>query len=223
VVCASILLAVALFLVAAGWGRHRSWWVRLRTLPLLAASGATLLGAHHLYDTYADALITEYIKSSGVNVALFRTGFTNTLGTLAAAPQVMWADILVICAGILLALCLVTLAVSWERHLIWSIRLSALVPLAASVAADVAAQHLYDTYASWAGFLSWGFMAAHTKPLLLEIIAEYTSANHQANMLGWVGVIVTGILLAVALVGWWRLVVQGRNGNQLAVSVAFES
>jgi hypothetical protein len=222
VICAGILLAGALFLVATGWGRHISWWVRLGALPLLAASGATLLAAHHLYDTYVDALIQGYFQSNGVtylNMSL------PTPGQLAAgaAPQVMWADLFVICAGILLALSLVTLAVGWERHLTWWVRLSALLPLAASGAAEGAAQHLYDTYASWAGFLPWGLPGARFPSQVVFIITELASANHQATVLGWVGVIVTGILLAVTLVGWWRLFVQGRNGNQLAVSVAFES
>ena len=90
-------------------------------------------------------------------------------------------------------------------QLVWWLRLSALVPLAASVAVDVAAQHLYDTYASWAAYLSWGLPGTRLPQQFVGIIVGLTSANHQATVLGWVGVLVTGILLAVTLVGWWRL------------------
>jgi hypothetical protein len=205
VICSGLLLAAALFLLAAGRGHHRSGRERLRTLLLLALSAATLLAAHYLYDTYANSLIIAYIKSSGVNLSLFSAGFIPNLGTEAAAPQLMWADILVICAVLLLALSLFLLTVSWERHWVWWLRLSALVPLAASVAAEVAAQHLYDTYASWAAYLSWGLAGTHLKQQVVDIVNEITRANNQATVLGWVGVIVTVILLVVTPVGWWRL------------------
>jgi hypothetical protein len=205
VICAGILLAAALFLLATGWGRHRSRRERLRTLLLLAASAATLLAAHYLYDVYADALIIAYIKSSGVNLAGLTITSFSALGREGAAPQLMWADILVICAVLLLALFLFVLAVSWERHWVWWLRLSALVSLAASVAADVAAQHLYDTYASWAGFLSWGLGGSHPPGYYVRIFNAITSANNQATVLGWAGVIATVILLTMTLVSWWRL------------------
>jgi hypothetical protein len=130
--------------------------------------------------------------------------FTPPLFT-ASAPQLEWADFLVICAGLLLAAALFLLTVSWERHWVWWLRLSALVPLAASVAAEVAAQHLYDTYASWAAYLSWGLPGVRLKQQFVDIVNEITRANNEATVLGWVGVIVTVILLAVTLVGWWRL------------------
>ena len=59
--------------------------------------------------------------------------------------------------------------------------------------------------------------------MFVEIATDLASANHQASVLGWGGVLVTGILMAVTLVGWWRLVAPRRTGNQSSVSVAFES
>jgi len=142
---------------------------------------------------------------------------------VASDPHLLWADLLVICAGILLALSLVILAVSWDRHFSRKARLSALLPLAASVAAEIAAHHLYDTYAGWAGFLAWRLGGSMTEAYLVQLIHELATANQEASVLGWIGVIVTGILLAVVLLGWWRLVALGRARRQVSVSFAAES
>ena len=219
VICAGILLALSLVILAVSWDRHFSRKARLSALLPLAASVAAEVAAQHLYDTYADSLITGYIKSTGYIV--YAAG--RNIGAEASAPQLMWANILVISSGILLALSLSMLAVSWERHLSWWIRLSALPPLAASVAAEIAAQHLYDTYAGWAGFLAWRLGGSMTEAYLVQLIHELATANQEASVLGWIGVIVTGILLAVVLLGWWRLVAPGRARRQVSVSFAAES
>ena len=57
----------------------------------------------------------------------------------------------------------------------------------------------------------------------VQIIHELAKANQEAGVLGWVGVIVTGILLAMVLLGWWRLVAPGRTERQLSVSLGVES
>jgi hypothetical protein len=59
----------------------------------------------------------------------------------------MGADLLVIGAGILLAVALVMAADGWERQLSWPVRLRALLPLAAGGDALYAAHHLYYIYA----------------------------------------------------------------------------
>jgi hypothetical protein len=110
----------------------------------------------------------------------------------------------VICAGILLAGALFLLAAVWDRHFSWWIRLSALLPLAASVAAEIAAQHLFDTYASWAGFLPLYLGGTAPESTRVQILHALDNANQEASVLGWVGVIVMGILLAVVLLGCCR-------------------
>lgn len=123
----------------------------------------------------------------------------------AAAPQLMWANILVICAGLLLALALLTFARGWIRRFSRPTRLGALLPLAASVFAALAAHHLDDTYAYWVAFLPTFLVESHAEPLVAQVTSEFDSANHDAAVLGWVGIILTGLLLALSLLSLWRL------------------
>jgi hypothetical protein len=121
------------------------------------------------------------------------------------APLLLWIKILEICAVVLIALALLTLLVGWLRHLSWRIRLSALVPLAASVGAAIAAHAFHDTYVFWVNYLN--FWYNHRAPYAIFSHASYVIGNttHAATVLGWVALVVTGILLALGLVGIWRL------------------
>jgi hypothetical protein len=82
----------------------------------------------------------------------------------------------------------------------------ALLRLATSVAVAIAAQHLYQTYTYWVAFFP-GFLEAvsHPEPLVAQIFSEFDNANQEASVLGWVGGILTGLLLALGLIGMWRL------------------
>lgn len=119
-------------------------------------------------------------------------------------PQLMWATGLTICASMLLALFLLTLAVGWWRHFSRWLIFYLLLTLVACVAAAFAAQQFYATYASWRNVI---FSLIHLPPTLAwgytyhAIVAE----NQQATVVGWSGVIVTGMLLAPGLVGMCRL------------------
>jgi hypothetical protein len=140
---------------------------------------------------------------------------------LDAGPQLMWANILVICASLLLALFLLTLAMGWWRHFSRLVWLSLLLDLAVISASTVAALHLYDTYASWAAFFNSVQHGRHLGPYL-SIVNELTSDNQMAAMLGWAGVIVTGVLVAVGLLGIGRLVGPAHRRHPRA-SLASES
>jgi hypothetical protein len=131
--------------------------------------------------------------------------------TFDPGPQLVWANILVICASILLALFLLVLAVGWGRHFSRLIRLSALLTLSATVAATVAAQHFYTTNASWVAFLDAWFRESHAPQSFAPVYAELVNANQQAAVLGWIGVILTGILLAMGLLGIGPLVMPRRQ------------
>ena len=126
------------------------------------------------------------------------------------SPQQMWATILAICASVLLALFLLLLAVGWRRHFSRLIRLSALLTLSAGVAATIAAWHFYATHASWVTFLDTWFRESHVPQSFAPVYNELVNANQQATVLGWMGVLLTGILLAMGLLGMAPLMMSGR-------------
>jgi hypothetical protein len=126
-------------------------------------------------------------------------------------PQLVWANILVICASTLLALFLLLLAVGWGRHFSRLIRLSALLTLSASIAATIAAQHFYATHTSWVAFLDAWFRESHAPQSFAPVYTELVNANQQAAVLGWIGVLLTGILLALSLLSLGPLVMLGRQ------------
>jgi len=130
--------------------------------------------------------------------------------TFDPSPQLLWANCLAICASLLLALFLLTLAVGWARHFSPWLRLSALLSMLAGAAVTLAAHHLYDTYAFWWALLDQLFFHQHSppEPTMLVYYHEQVSANQQAVVLGWGGSVVTGALLAVGLLGMWRLLRQ---------------
>jgi|SRR5215469_1206033 len=135
-------------------------------------------------------------------------------------PQLMWANILVICASILLADLLLILAVGWKSHLSWRVRFTTVISLAASVFAVLTAHHLYDTYATWQAFLDVWLPESHVPESVAQVASEIAYANHDATVLGWVGIIVTGILLVLSLVGVWRLVaLRQRTGPVVSMAI----
>ena len=139
------------------------------------------------------------------------------------APQLLSAKILEICAGVLLVLFLLAFTIGWVQHLSWHVRLYALVPLAAGMASAIAAHALHDTYVYWVYGLYAASGAGPAPQAYYERLQrDIASANQTATVLGWVFVIVTVILLALGLVGVWRLVVHGRRRN-LPASLAVES
>ena len=124
-------------------------------------------------------------------------------------PQLMWAKILVICACLLLAMALLTFAVEWGRSLSRLARLSALLPLAASVAVATLAHHLYDLYSYWDNYLNVTLFTRRPadNPFFVDrLFNEIVNANQHATVLGWIGVIVTSIVLALSLFGMWYLI-----------------
>ncbi len=109
--------------------------------------------------------------------------------TFDPSSQLMWANCLVICASLLLALFLLTLAVGWARHFSPWLRLSALLSVLASAAVTLAAHHLYDTYAFWWALLDQLFhQHAPPEQSMLVYYHEQVSANQQAAVLGGVAV-----------------------------------
>lgn len=138
------------------------------------------------------------------------------------APQLLSVKILEICAAVLLILALLTLLVGWVRHLSWRVRLLALLPLAAGIAAEIVAYALQDTYAYWVGFLNYWLPVSYPKGVQDHFLSEIANANQAATVLGWTGVIVTVVLLALSLVGVWRLLVSGQWRPRSA-TVAIES
>jgi hypothetical protein len=121
-------------------------------------------------------------------------------------PQLMWANILAICACLLLAMALLTFAVEWGRSLSRLARLSALLPLAASVAAAILAHHLYSYWDNYLNVTLFTTRAADNPFFVGRLFNEIVSANQHATVLGWIGVTVTGIVLALSLLSMWYLI-----------------
>jgi hypothetical protein len=137
-------------------------------------------------------------------------------------PQLMSVKIVEICAVILLILAMLTLIVGWVRHLSPQVRVSALVPLAAGLAATIAAHALHDSYVYWVNFLFNVSGERFPKAYQDQYLRDLATANHTAAVLGWVVVIVTGILLALSFLGMLRLLMPRRR-KQLSVPLAIES
>jgi len=139
----------------------------------------------------------------------------------------LWIKVIEVCTGALFALALLTLLAMSVRQLSWRVRLSALVPLAAGIAAGIVAHALHTTYVYWENVLSLPEPTpGHITVLLIKthlvryqhIQREVASATHTATILGWgVVVVVTGILLILGFLGAWRLVATGRH-RQLPTS-----
>jgi hypothetical protein len=126
-------------------------------------------------------------------------------------PQLVWANILVICASILLALFLLLLAVGRGRQFSSRIRLNALLTLSASVAAAIAALHFYATHTFWVAYLDAWFRGSHAPQSFAPVYNELVNANHQAAVFGWTGVTLTGLLVVLDLLGTGPLVMPGRQ------------
>jgi hypothetical protein len=136
------------------------------------------------------------------------------------APQLMWIKILEVCAAVLLVTALLMLLTGWLRHCSLRVQLIALLPLAASVGVGIAVLVLHGAYVYWVDFvgnLPVSFPLAYQNWWLGQI----AKANNTATVLGWVSVAVTGVVLVLSLVGFWRLVMLGRQ-NQLPASLAME-
>ena len=116
-----------------------------------------------------------------------------------------WVQILRVCSIVLLALGLLVLLISWLGHLPWLVRLSGVLPLAASGFAWAAALHLQDTF----GYLvqleqdyNFGGFAPRSYYTHLEHLMA--SALHNALVLAWLVVVVTSVLLLSSALGLWR-------------------
>jgi hypothetical protein len=119
-------------------------------------------------------------------------------------PQLTGVKILEICAGVLLLLTLLTFIIGWAWHFSGRVRLYVLVPLAAGITAGMTAHILHTTYVYWV------FRVANLPPSFPREVGDnlmngIANANQAATALGWVFVIVTGMVLALSLVGLWRL------------------
>ena len=116
-----------------------------------------------------------------------------------------WVQILRACSIVLLALGLLVLLISWLGHLPWLVRLSGVLPLAASGFAWAAALHLQDTF----GYLvqleqeysGGGKPPPSYYPHLERLMA---SALHNALVLAWLVVVVTSVLVLSSALGLWR-------------------
>ena len=97
------------------------------------------------------------------------------------------------------------------RHFSRLIRLSALLSLCASLAAAVAAWHLYTTHAFWVTFLDAWFRGSHVPQSFVSVYNELVNANQQAAVFGWIGVILMGLLLAMGLLSMALLLMPGRQ------------
>ncbi len=113
------------------------------------------------------------------------------------APLLMWIKILEVLAVALLALALLTFVVGWVRHLPWWARLSAVVPLAASIGIASAIPGLHNTYVFWDTISNFCFGHGCFPNSFPH--AEYVAgiAAHMAAVLGWVGIIGAGLWLVL--------------------------
>ena len=134
----------------------------------------------------------------------------NEIATSAAGPVLMpllmWIKILEVCAVALLAVALLMLVVGWIRHVSGWMRLSALVPLAIGIGVEITAYSLHTSYVYWTTYIDAAWGAKAPPAFYSHVLYQAEQANHMGTVLGWVGVVVTGIVVAVCLVGLWRLV-----------------
>ena len=146
-------------------------------------------------------------------------------------PLLTWIKVIEVCAGILLVLALVTLLAPSVWQLSWRLRLSALAPLAVGIAAGITVHALHSMYVSWTNSVL--FMphteGGHITPQVIAAFRRFfqpfedhfTSDMHTATILGWVFVVVTAMLVALYLLGTWRLVATRRH-KALQASLASE-
>ena len=122
------------------------------------------------------------------------------------ATLLMWIKVVEICAVVLLVLAVLTLLIGWVRHLSLWVRLSALLPLAASIGAALAVHALHTSYVYWDNSPTDLVMYARGAPLTFYRALYFIgTTTHTAMVLGWISIIVTEVLLVLGLVGVWRL------------------
>jgi hypothetical protein len=141
--------------------------------------------------------------------------------SLQLAPLLMWIKVIEVCASMLLLLALVTLLATWVGRRSWRIRFLALLPLAAGIAAGIAAHALHSRYVYWTTSVPFGWLPSipHPSPQSTAIInrwlrpfeEQFTSDMHTATLLGWGIVVVTAMLVALGLLGAWRLFTSERH------------
>ena len=135
-------------------------------------------------------------------------------------PQLMGVKVLEICAGVLLLLAILTFIIGWARHLSMRMWLLAFVPLAVGIATGIIAHALHDTYVYWVYY--FGHITRLAPVAGERIDKEFANANQTAVVLAWVFVFVTGVLLVLSLLSWWRLVVS-RGQRHRSTSIALNS
>jgi hypothetical protein len=116
-----------------------------------------------------------------------------------------WVQILRACSIVLLALGLLILLTSWLGHLPWLVRLSGVLPLAASGFAWGVALHIQDTF-GYLLQLEEDFSSGGSPPMGYYLHLEYLMAGslHDALLLGWLVVVITGGLVLASTLGLWR-------------------
>jgi len=116
-----------------------------------------------------------------------------------------WVQILRACSIVLLATGLLVLLISWRWHLPWLVRLSGVLPLAASGFAWVAALHLQDIF-GYLVQLEQDYDFGGKPPPSYYLHLEHLMANtlHDALVLAWLVVAVTGVLVLTSALGLWR-------------------
>jgi hypothetical protein len=121
------------------------------------------------------------------------------------ASLLLWIKVVEICAVVLLVLAGLTLLIGWGRHLSLWVRLSALLPLAASMGAAIAVHSLHTSYVYVDNLIT--MLANSRAPLPFQVHVFYlvNTDTHTAMVLGWIFLIVTGALLVLGIVGFWRL------------------
>jgi hypothetical protein len=113
-------------------------------------------------------------------------------------------QILRACSILLLALGLLVLLISWLGHLPWLVRLSCVLPLAASGFAWAAALHLQDTF-GYLLQLEQDYSDGGSPPMGYYPHLEHlmASALHDALLLAWLVVVVTSVLVLASALGLW--------------------
>jgi CHASE2 domain-containing sensor protein len=141
----------------------------------------------------------------------------------AASPQLVWANILMICCILLLALSLLALLVGLRRHFTPLLLVCMIFSLAGAVAAALVAHHFYQTYTYWVGYLPEFVDESHPAPTFTHVANQFYDDNQEATILGWAGV-VTAVLVTLGALGTWQLVTpEGRDFSDSAPSESPDS